>query len=110
MERYRGGDGGDVAFDINNEFVYGSNWGYEPPIETRVHRSTDAGLHFQEDITPWDGTTDLGRYIATIATDPNLEVSSMLAGVKICGRVLRVVRQILGALLLQLPVHVMVWM
>ena len=45
-----GGDGGDVAYDSNYRFLYASNWGGG----TWVNRSTDYGLTFNKDITPWD--------------------------------------------------------
>jgi hypothetical protein len=73
---YMGGDGGDIAYDgtIARQ-VYGTNWGYGfPPNDagTRVKRSKDDGLNFLEDITPWaDLTSDIGWYVAPIATDPS---------------------------------------
>jgi hypothetical protein len=66
-----GGDGWDVAYDeqITGQ-VYCTDGVYAPPA-TRVFRSTDNGLTFPTDITPWDTTTDAGMYLAVIATDPN---------------------------------------
>jgi hypothetical protein len=67
------GDVWDVAFDgsIAGQ-VYASRGFNGPPVETRVVRSTNDGLTFPTDITPWiDGTSDGGNYQAMIATDPN---------------------------------------
>ena len=50
--------------------VYCPDGVYAPPA-TRVFRSTDDGLTFPTDITPWDTTTDAGMSLAVIATDPN---------------------------------------
>ena len=67
-----GGDGWDVAYDeqVTGQ-VYASSGVYKDPPQTRVHRSTDDGLTFPTEITPWDITTDAGQYLAVIATDPN---------------------------------------
>lgn len=66
-----GGDGWDVVYDgqIAGQ-VYCTDGVYGPPA-TRVFRSTNDGLTFSTDITPWDTTTDAGMYLAVIATDPN---------------------------------------
>jgi hypothetical protein len=67
-----GGDGWDVAYDgqIVGQ-VYCTDGVYTSDPETRVFRSTDNGLTFPTQITPWDTTSDLGAYLAVIATDPN---------------------------------------
>jgi photosystem II stability/assembly factor-like uncharacterized protein len=62
------GDGGDVCYNANHRFLYGSTWG----DNTSVHRSSDDGLTFNKNITPWQNTgSDPGAYTAKIATDPN---------------------------------------
>jgi hypothetical protein len=67
-----GGDGWDVAFGGGRSpgRVYCTDGVYGPP-NTRVFRSTDNGLTFATEITPWDTTSDAGMYLAVIATDPN---------------------------------------
>ncbi len=63
-----GGDGGDVEYNSDQRYLYASVWDLGSTV---VYRSTDDGLTFNKNITPWDGTTDRGGYIASIATDPN---------------------------------------
>ncbi len=66
-----GGDGWDVAYDATAPGqVYASSGFWSPAPCTRVYRSTDDGLSFPTEITPWDTTTDLGCYLAPVATDP----------------------------------------
>ena len=62
-----GGDGGDVAYDGSHTSLYASNWGGAAP---GVWLSKDDGLTFPTEITPWDATSEPGKYIASIATDP----------------------------------------
>lgn len=71
-----GADGFAIAYDgtIAGQ-VYGcENSGTAP--QTRILRSTDDGVSFPTDITPWGTTSDQGGpppspYIAPIATDPS---------------------------------------
>jgi Abnormal spindle-like microcephaly-assoc'd, ASPM-SPD-2-Hydin len=67
----QGGDGWDVAYDATVPGqVYGSSGFWFPNPCTRVHRSTDDGLTFGTEITPWGTTTDAGCYLAGVTTDP----------------------------------------
>jgi photosystem II stability/assembly factor-like uncharacterized protein len=67
----QGGDGWDVAYDATapNQ-VYASSGFWSPAPCTRVHRSTDDGLTFPTEITPWGTVTDTGCYLARVTTDP----------------------------------------
>jgi photosystem II stability/assembly factor-like uncharacterized protein len=74
------GDVWDVAFDgsIAGQ-VYASRGFNGGPAEQHVVRSTDDGLTFPDDITPWiDGTSDGGTYKVMIATDPNPQGGGIL--------------------------------
>jgi len=64
------GDGGDVAYNSDYKYLYASIWGYSG-VGTHMHRSTNDGLAFQKDITPWIKTDDTGWFVAPIATDHN---------------------------------------
>jgi photosystem II stability/assembly factor-like uncharacterized protein len=66
-----GGDGWDVAFDQKGGPLYCTDGVYKDAPLTRMFRSSDQGLTFPTEITPWDTTTDAGMYLAVIATDPN---------------------------------------
>ena len=65
-----GGDGWDAVYDggIAGQ-VYSSSGVFAPPA-TRIFRSTDDGVTWSADITPWGTTSDQGAYIASLATDP----------------------------------------
>ncbi|MBV9015147.1 MAG: hypothetical protein JO058_05775, partial [Alphaproteobacteria bacterium] len=65
-------DGWDVAYDGQAPgVVYGSTGAWSPPPATRVFRSTNDGVLFPTNITPWTTTTDVGFFLAPIATDPS---------------------------------------
>ena len=67
----QGGDGWDVAYDATTlSKLYGSSGFWSPAPCTRVHRSTDDGLTFPTEITPWGTTSDAGCYLAGVTTDP----------------------------------------
>jgi hypothetical protein len=68
----QGGDGWDVAYDgtIAGQ-VYCTSGFWSPAPCTRVWRSTDEGLTFASEITPWGTTSDAGCYLSPIATDPS---------------------------------------
>jgi photosystem II stability/assembly factor-like uncharacterized protein len=67
----QGGDGWDVAYDptVAGQ-VYASSGFWSPVPCTRVHISTDDGLTFPTEITPWGTTSDGGCYLAGVTTDP----------------------------------------
>ena len=68
-------DGWDVAYDATNAGqVYCSSgaWSGSPPVPcTEVFRSTNDGLTFPTNITPWTTATDTGCYLAPVTTDPS---------------------------------------
>ncbi len=67
-----GGDGWDVAYDgIVAKQVYSTSGFWSPAPCTRVFRSTDDGVTFPTEITPWGTTSDAGCYLAPISTDPS---------------------------------------
>jgi len=68
----QGGDGWDVAYDgtIAGQ-VYCTSGFWSPAPCTRVWRSTNEGLTFPTEITPWGTTSDAGCYLSPIATDPS---------------------------------------
>jgi hypothetical protein len=64
-------DGWDVAYDATNPSqVYCSSGAWAVAPQTRVFRSTNDGLLFPTDITPWTTATDAGVYLAPVTTDP----------------------------------------
>ncbi len=68
----QGGDGWDVAYDAAvAKQVYASSGFWSPAPCTRVHRSTDDGVSFGTEITPWGTTSDAGCYLAPVTTDPS---------------------------------------
>jgi photosystem II stability/assembly factor-like uncharacterized protein len=67
-----GGDGWDVAYDGTVAGrVYCTDGFWRPQPCTRAWRSTNDGSTFPTEITPWDTTSDVGCYLASIATDPS---------------------------------------
>ncbi len=65
-------DGWDVAYDATIVGqVYCSSGFWSPAPCTRVWRSTDDGITFPTEITPWGTTSDAGCYLAPVTTDPS---------------------------------------
>jgi photosystem II stability/assembly factor-like uncharacterized protein len=67
-----GGDGWDIVFDgtTANQLFATTNSGAAP--QTRVLRSTDGGVTWPSDVTPWPNTgTEAGFYLSSLAADPS---------------------------------------
>jgi Abnormal spindle-like microcephaly-assoc'd, ASPM-SPD-2-Hydin len=76
-------DGWDVAFDGQTAgVVYGSTGFWSPAPATRVFRSTNSGVLFPTNITPWTTATDVGAFVAPIATDPSTAGIVYVSGIQ----------------------------
>jgi photosystem II stability/assembly factor-like uncharacterized protein len=67
-----GGDGWDIVFDGTtvNQLFATTNSGAAP--QTRVLRSTDGGVTWPSDVTPWPNTgAEAGFYLSSLASDPS---------------------------------------
>ena len=65
-------DGFDVAYDgVTPKTVYGTSGYWSPAPCTRVWASSDDGVSYPTEITPWGTTSDQGCGLFPITTDPS---------------------------------------